>query len=133
MKFYLLFCIIFFASCLLYEETNEEDFNTDELFESTKNESLKSSMCLSTEAEAKEFISKNNIVYNDDINQHIKFIVGKCNPIVLIPGIYSTRLKVRINCKELRRDEESLYNKIKLFCNKYVCSSDNDQEENRDL
>ena len=52
---------------------------------------------------------------------------------MLIPGIYSTRLKVRINCKELRRDEESLYNKIKLYCNKYVCSSDNDQEENRDL
>lgn len=88
-----------------------------------------SSMCLATEAEEKGFISKNSILYNDNINQNIKFTIGKCNPIVLIPGIYNTRLKVRINCKELRRDEESLYSKIKLYFNKYVCSSNNDQEE----
>ena len=120
-------------SCFKYEESNEEDFNVDDLFQSTQDTKFKSSMCLATDEEVQDFISKNNVKFNDKINQNIKFIAGKCNPIVLVPGIYSTKLKVRLNCKELKRDEESLYNKIKLFCNKYVCGSDNDEEEDKDL
>ena len=77
-------------SCFKYEESNEEDFNVDDLFQSTQDTKFKSSMCLATDEEVQDFISKNNVKFNDKINQNIKFIAGKCNPIVLVPGIYST-------------------------------------------
>ena len=54
------------------------------------NTSLKTSICSSTEYEAEKFTFDNNINYNvDEIYRNVKFIVGNCNPMILVPGIYS--------------------------------------------
>lgn len=40
MKIFLSLCIILISSCLIYEETDEEAFNTKDLFESPKMKAL---------------------------------------------------------------------------------------------
>ena len=113
-----------------FEELKEKDF-----IKSLK-ENLEKDECLATQYEARRFIEENNIDYKgdiEDIDKNVKFIAGTCNPIVLIPGIYSTKLKVQINCRNIKRNENLLYQKIKFYCAKYVCSSESDNEENRDL
>ena len=59
---------------------------------------LKSSTCLPTDSETKNFIKDNKINYKGKIDDNVKFIAGDCSPIILVPGIYSTRLKVKLNC-----------------------------------
>ncbi len=94
---------------------------------------LKSSTCLPTDSETKNFIKDNKINYKGKIDDNVKFIAGDCSPIILVPGIYSTRLKVKLNCKNIKRDEVSLYEQIKFYCGENVCTSKLDQEENRNL
>ena len=113
-----------------FEELDEKDFIK------SLNENDEKDECLATQFEAKRFIEENNIDYKGDIeniDRNVRFIAGTCNPIVLIPGIYSTKLKVQLNCRNIKRNEDILYKKIKFFCGKYVCSSGSDNEENRDL
>lgn len=121
--FLFLYCI----SCLDYEEFKGED-----MIDSLSN-NLGASECSPVEPDVKKYIEDNHINYDGPIDARIKFIAGKCNPIVLIPGIYSTKLKVRLNCRNIKRSENSLYQKIKFYCNKYVCSNGLDDNENRDL
>ena len=130
--FIAIFLMISSIICIDYEVYNDtEQLNMSKIL----NTSLKAGLCSATEYEAEKFIYDNKINYNldDPIDRNIKFIVGGCNPVILIPGIYSTKLKVKINCKNLKREERQLYYKIKLYCNKYVCSDDEDNDENRDL
>lgn len=126
----LLFSIlIVFINCLQYEEIDDKEGD----FLDSLDEKLGSGECSPTESEVKQMIKDNNINYNGDIDRNVKFIAGTCSPIVLVPGIYSTKLKVKLNCKNIKRDEESLYQKIKFYCSKYVCSDISDDNENREL
>lgn len=124
---------LLFINCIKYEEYDENKLKIEDIFEPPKNNTINSNICLPTDDEVKDFINNNKINYKGTIDKNVKFIAGNCNPIVLIPGIYSTKLNVKINCRNLKREENSLYEKIKFFCSKYVCSSDIDEEENRDL
>ena len=129
----LIFALLLISSsiCLDYEVYNEtEQLNMSKIL----NTSLRAGLCSPSESQAQQFIRDNNISYDlNQVDRNVKFIVGGCNPVVLIPGIYSTKLRVRINCRNLKREENQLYNKIKLYCNKFVCSDDEDNDENRDL
>lgn len=125
----LFFSILFITiNCLQYEEIDKEGDFLDSL-----DERLGSGECSPTESEVKQMIKDNNITYDGEIDRNVKFIAGTCSPIVLVPGIYSTKLKVKLNCKNIKRDEESLYQKIKFYCNKFVCSDTSDENENREL
>ena len=127
MKEILFFLLLSSFYCIKYEEYNETDVNLEELID------LKSSRCLPTERETKEFFQKNGISYDDKIDNNVKFIAGDCSPIILVPGIYSTKLKVQLNCKNIKRDESLMYEKIKFYCGDRVCSKITDENENRDL
>jgi len=123
----ILFLLIFSSFCLEYEEIEEE--NIEKIFEESSN----SKVCIPSNEEVDNFIKKNNISYTGEKTNNLGFIVGKCNPIILVPGIYSTRLKVRLNCLDLKRDENALYKKIKFYCSKFVCENDNDDVDDKDL
>ncbi len=127
MKFISAIILIFSIYCIQIEEYDENNVKVEDIID------LKSSRCLPTDEETEEFIKKNNINYNGKIDNNIKFIAGDCSPIVLIPGIYSTKLKVKLNCKNLKKDENSMYEKIKFYCGDRVCSNDDDENENRNL
>lgn len=132
MKFHILFAFLLAVSCIYYEEIEQKNFSAEDVI----NQNLGASRCLPTNSEMKDFINKNNINYSggSKYDNKVKFIAGDCNPVVLIPGIYSTNLKVKINCKNIIRDEKSLYEKIKFYCPADdVCESNIDNDENRYL
>ena len=41
------------------------------------------------------------------IDDNLKFILGGCNPVVLVPGLYGSRLVMNINCKEYLKNKEN--------------------------
>jgi len=103
-------------SCIKYEEYDYDKFNYKDIDDEID-------VCFASSSEVDDFIEKNNITYGKDKNDlRLRFIIGKCSPIILVPGIYSTKLQVKINCKDLMAYEWSLYEKIKVFCGKNVCS-----------
>ena len=40
-----------------------------------------------------------------DVTNNLRFIVGHCNPIILVPGIFSVKLMTQIDCKGLYENE----------------------------
>lgn len=118
--------LIFSIVCIEYEEFDESEANINNIFNSQ-------SECLASQKETEEFIKNNNINYKGKIDNNLRFIAGKCNPIILIPGIYSTRLKVRINCKNLKNDETKMYQKIQFYCGSKICTNKDDKDRNLNL
>ena len=37
------------------------------------------------------------------------FALGKCNPTVIVPGLISTRLSVKIDCKVLQKESPKVF------------------------
>ena len=131
MKILLFFFVLLSLNCLQYESFDSEKVNLEDIIEDTIN----ADECLASKSELQQFFASQNIEYKSsyDKDKKLRFIVGKCNPIVLIPGIYSTKLNVKIKCKNLYREEKSLYDQIKFYCGRFVCSSTTDNDENRYL
>ena len=79
--------------------------------------------CLLSENDAKNAIynifgSSSNI----QIDNNVRFILGKCNPLLLIPGIYATKLVVEINCNGLYNAEKyTTFKLMRLFCGYTIC------------
>lgn len=90
-------------------------------------EEKKTNECLVNEQKAKEILeklqSKGNI-----IDDNIKFILGSCNPVVLIPGLYASRLVLNINCKNFMKNPEN-ERKLRLYCEQDLCGSGKETEE----
>ena len=114
-KHILILCSLFFIQCLDYEQYESEKFPFEEI-------NAEEDICLASDEEVKEFLTKNEMTYPKKIDNHLRFMVGKCSPVVLVPGIYSTKLQVKINCKDVMNYENTLYKQIKVFCGKKVCS-----------
>lgn len=130
MKIILFSLLLLNLNCLQVEEYEFGDKSAEDILNDiNKNE------CLASRSELIAFFNKEGIEYKDSYEEdfRLRFIVGKCNPIVLIPGIYSTKLNVKIKCKNLYREEKDLYDKIKFYCGRFVCSSTTDNDENRYL
>ena len=58
----------------------------------------------------------------DDPDNNLRFILGRCNPVLLVPGIYATKILVELNCKGIATDEKrTTLKEIRLYCGKKVC------------
>ena len=77
--------------------------------------------CLVSTSEAKSLLSSKYGVSTTPDNR-LKFILGKCNPVLLIPGIYASKLVVEIECKNIAEKEKTTTLKeIRLFCGDTIC------------
>ena len=57
------------------------------------------------------------------VDKHLRFIVGKCNPVLLIPGLFTTKLFVKINYNGLYTNEkETTFHDLRVFCGDTVCN-----------
>ena len=83
--------------------------------------------CLVSEDEAKNIL-ENQGIHDDNIDKNKRFILGNCNPVLLVPGMLSTKLQVRINCTGLQLEDQDIYKKVKFYCGKVICE-ENDLEE----
>ena len=57
------------------------------------------------------------------VDKHLRFIVGKCNPVLLIPGVFATKLIVEVNCQGLyTKEKETTFRDLRVFCGDTVCN-----------
>ena len=88
--------------------------------------------CLVSTDEVKSIIGgSSSSIYKD---QNVRFILGKCNPVLLVPGIYATRLVVEIQCNLVSSLERySTFKLIRLFCGDTICRDEGVMREEHSL
>ena len=101
--------------------------------ESTSQEKLKgifdSEECLPSKKESKQILLNDyGISLDSDPDNNLRFIIGKCNPVLFVPGIYATKLMLTVNCKKLKSEERNIYFDMRVFCGDSVCKSDSVEE-----
>ena len=86
--------------------------------------------CLISKEEAKIILKEKYNINPDyiDIDQNIRFILGKCYPILYVPALYASRLVVSINCPIFKIDFLKFV-KMRLFCGDTVCSDEENTNE----
>ena len=107
-----------------YKEMLSEHKEQSAFSEETKNK------CLVSESEAYTIL-KEKYNLNPDyitIDQNIRFILGKCNPVMYVPGLYASRMVATINCPVLKHDFLNFV-KMRLFCGNTICPDDSDEIE----
>ena len=119
MKIHLLIILIYTFILFSEEKKLKKIENKVKKVKKVKKEKKeKNELCLVSPSEAKSILlEKYNIVKEEkDIDVNLRFILGKCSPIILVPGIFSTRLKIEIDCEQLFEKEKENYKSIQFFC-----------------
>lgn len=124
MKVLLVFFIFLQINSLKIESLEDIDLN-----ELEKNPELKSKIfmnlvgadeneCLPSKEDTKKIMKEKYGIEIElsQITQNLRFIAGKCNPVILVPGILSVRLRYKIDCENLINKEKDIYKKLKFFC-----------------
>ena len=117
----------FFRSSKISLEVSDiikEQSAQDKLSEDTSND------CLVSDSEAYKIL-KEKYNLNPDyikIDQNIRFLLGKCNPIIYIPGLYASRMLATINCPALKNDFLNFV-KMRLFCGDTICKDETNENE----
>ena len=121
---FLLFLLVFQVKsikCESYEDIGLEDLK--------KNPKLKSKIfmdligaekdeCLPSVIDTIEILKeKYGIeIEKSKVTDNLRFIAGKCNPVILVPGMLSVRTRFKIDCDNLKEKERDIYKKMKFFC-----------------
>ena len=79
--------------------------------------SIPTNECFYPIDKAKELLKDMKI---NNINDNSRFILGSCNPILLVPGMYGSRLMINIKCKEFLQDKQKVF-ETRYFCGKKIC------------
>ena len=113
-----------------YEENNEDINFEDDINKATFSElNDEPSSCLLSKEETKEIIKNKLGIEDDNPSDEARFIFGKCNPIILVPGMLSTKLQIKINCKKLVEEEYPIYKKLRFYCGENPCASNKTESE----
>ena len=90
--------------------------------------------CLLSKSDAKEILKTKYGVTNNSPDKNLRFILGKCNPVLLIPGIYASKLLVEVQCKNIAQKERTTTLKeIRLFCGESICPDESVEREEHPL
>ena len=91
-----------------------------------------SNECLMAKAEAKSILEKDyGVKVTPDEKQ--RFILGKCNPVLFVNGIFASRLAVSVNCKKLKAEEPDKFMDTRVFCGETVCKDENNENDEQVL
>ena len=96
------------------EQQEEEDINLKSIFSGDG--------CLVPKKEAQTILKEQYGNPNISIDKNVQFILGKCYPVLLIPGIYASKLIVEVECKNIAQYEKTTTLKeIRLYCGDTIC------------
>ena len=99
------------------EEKEYEELNLKGLFSGDE--------CLMPKSDAVKVLQQSYGVTNSDPDDNLKFILGRCNPVLLIPGIYATKLVVELQCKNIATEEKlTTLKNLRLFCGDSLCKDE---------
>ena len=90
--------------------------------------------CLLNKKTSIEILKSKYGINNKNPDNNLRFILGKCNPVLLVPGVYSTKLKVEFNCKGIAKEEkDTTLKNIRLYCGYDVCRDESKKSEEHPL
>ena len=84
--------------------------------------------CLMSTKEAQKILEDDYSIYSSQIDDNIKFILGTCNPVLFVPGIYATKLTLTIDCKNFKTENKDRYMEMRIFCGNSICKDDSIEE-----
>ena len=91
---------------------------------------INSDDCLLSKQEAKEILKSQYGINIKKPDENLRFILGKCSPVLLVPGLYATKLKVEFNCKGLLKEErDTTLKNIRLYCGNEICEDETIKSE----
>ena len=89
-----------------------------------------SNECLLEKPIASEVLRNKYSINDDNPDENVRFILGRCSPVLLVPGIYSTKLRIEINCNYLSKQErDTTFKKLRIYCSDSVCSNESNEHE----
>lgn len=102
----------------------ETEFNEDFILKSSVKDS-----CLCSINDLLKYYKKEEIDKLSDINKRrLRFVYGKCNPVLFVPGLMATRIELQINCKEYKKSSFE-YKEMSTHCsNMSICKSDQNEK-----
>ena len=90
--------------------------------------------CLMPKNDAVKALKDSYGVSNSNPDEKLRFILGKCNPVLLIPGIYATKLIVELECKNIATEERTTTLKnLRLYCGDSLCDDESKVREEHAL
>ena len=106
------------------------EYNIKDLLNDSKKKLGETNECLVSVEEARKILQERYNINPEyvDIDQNMRFILGKCNPILHVPALYATRLVATINCPIFKKDFLNFV-KMRLFCGNTVCSDETNTNE----
>lgn len=86
--------------------------------------------CLLDKETAVEILKSKYGINNKNPDDNLRFILGRCNPVLLVPGVYATKLKVEFNCKGLSTyEKDTTLKNIRIYCGNDVCQYESNESE----
>ena len=135
-RIYLLFLLFNFY--LLYSspfiEFYKKNFTAEELKTLYLNKlDIREDYCLASVEDTVKILDEKYDIHikKKDVTRNLRFIVGDCDPIILVPGIFSVKLHTQIDCKGLYENEKHNYENLKFFCLSKPCINIEKYEEYR--
>ena len=106
------------------------EYNKKDLLNNSKEKLGETNECLVSVEEARKILQERYNINPEyvDIDENMRFILGKCNPILQVPALYATRLVATINCPIFKKDFLNFV-KMRLFCGNTVCSDETNTNE----
>ena len=90
--------------------------------------------CLMSKNEAVKVLKDSYGVSNSNPDENLRFILGKCNPVLLVPGIYATKFVVELECKNIATEEKTTTLKnLRVFCGDTLCQDETKVREEHAL
>ena len=109
------------------EELQEEDL----ILESS---GLNINECLIPKSDAVKLLSQDYGISNSNPDDNLRFILGKCYPVLMVPGIYATKLVVELQCKKIASEERTTTLKnLRLYCGHTLCPDESKTREEHPL
>ena len=109
-------------------------FPQEEISDSDYSSVLDTNECLPSKEEAIKILKRDyNITNITDPDENQRFILGKCNPILIIPGIYGTKLVGSFECKKMAENDRETLKNIRVFCGDSVCKDESIEHEEHSL
>ena len=131
LSFFFIYILFQTTNCLFFKSKNMNINLKEILREINQQEKLGDpNDCLVSESEARIILKEKYNINPDylDIDQNIRFILGKCNPVIYVPGLYASRMVATINCPVLKKDFLHFI-KMRLYCGETICANEENEYE----
>ena len=107
-------------------QEDEDSINLKALFSGNE--------CLPSKSDTSKILKDIYGISESNPDDNLRFIVGKCNPIILVPGLYFTKLLVQVNCKGLYTyEKETTFRDLRVSCGDTVCQDETKEYEEHSL